>query len=423
MWILLRHGETQFHHENRYQGQLDTSLLTTLGRMQTEELRDCINQLKIDACFCSPVKRARETESLLRPSLHNVPTQFVQDLREVSIASWEGLLKDDIKKSDPNSLLLWRCIPHIFSDSSGNKPLLQLYARARSFLERQRLETKNNLVIGHDHVNRALIISLLDLPLEAHYALPQAISSMSILQRQNDTGRYSLSVSNLEHENARAKPLSAEPGPRLILIRHGVTNANTARIYQGTDDLGLSDLGIQQIMALEELLKAIKPSLIVSSNLCRALDSVKHLPFSSTIPRYADSRLNEYNYGRWQGLTANEVEIMFPEDISAWRLMSQDKPIPDGESISSLLGRITSVLVDLWERARRGETVVVVAHDIVIRAIITMSLRLGQRQIWGFPISNGAISELCLNPVGFTILKRHNIIPGKLNERYGCTFL
>lgn len=422
--VLLRHAETNFHTESRYQGASDESLLSDNGRAQTRDLQSCIRQLRFAHCFSSPVKRALETVEILLPSLDAATVTVEPALAEVQISRWVGRLKTEIRDEEPNALVLWRTLPHLFFDGQRGRPLLELYGRIRGFSPELIAAKGAKLVVGHDHVNRALISSLLDLPIELHAALPQAVSAISVVGTAKENGLPALHVSNLEHEGDRARGLRNLPGlAQLILVRHGVTQANIALRYQGQKNLPLSDLGREQIVALEEILSDITPSCVVSSGLARAKESAKLLPAIRDVQQMSDARLNEFHYGRWQGLSDLEVESRYPEDKASWRTMGAERPIPDGESISELLGRVSASLSELWEYARSRGPVIVVAHDVVIRAIITLSLRVHFRKLWAFPISNGGVTELVQNQFGTVALSRHNIMPGRLEDRYVSEYL
>lgn len=421
---MVRHGETNFHVEGRYQGISVESRLTERGQDQAVELSTCLNQLDIEQCYSSPLTRAIETLEILKPAIEKAEVTIDCDLSEVGISEWEGKKKSLIADEALNSILLWRCLPHIFHDHNGSRPLEALYARVRSFVERATAQAGTKLVVGHDHVNRAIISTLLDLRIEEHPLLPQAVSSISIVSPQMDSDALALHVSNFEHVNEMCKPIELYNGPRIIFIRHGVTDANVNRVYQGTDDLPLNTQGRRQAAELSGMLRFVRPHIIISSELARARQTAESLPFArSKVSRTVDRRLNEFFYGRWQGLSDADVQARFPEDIAAWRLMIAERPISGGESLASLVGRVTACLIELWELARRHGTIIVVAHDIVLRTAIMQSLNLSLRHLWKFPISNCGISELRINQIGNVVLTKHNLIAGPLEGFHEYRYL
>jgi glucosyl-3-phosphoglycerate phosphatase len=90
---------------------------------------------------------------------------------------------------------------------------------------------------------------------------------------------------------------------RLVLLRHGQTEYNATSRMQGQLDTDLSDLGRQQAAAAAEVLVTRQPSLIVSSDLRRALDTATTLGERCGLPVSVDIRLRETHLGDWQGLT------------------------------------------------------------------------------------------------------------------------
>jgi broad specificity phosphatase PhoE len=101
----LRHGETDWNAERRYQGQVDVPLNDT-GRAQAKRngqaLRAFLPAIAIAQFISSPLGRARETMELLRAELGLVPDQYAIDprLAELSYGSWEGQLQDDLPRLD-----------------------------------------------------------------------------------------------------------------------------------------------------------------------------------------------------------------------------------------------------------------------------------------------------------------------------------
>ncbi len=418
--IVVRHGETDFSAEGRYQGGLDTPFLSSRGIEQSQELCTCISTWKVGSVYCSSLKRARGTLDILRSSLpERCNINMTENMKEITISEWESKLKCDIQDQMPNSMMLWRYFPHLFRDASGNMPLISLYQRVCGFLaECKYLGDDPTLFVGHDHVNRSIISNLIGLPISIHHGIPQGLSSISILTKERQSYGFQINASNLAHKSGFCVPIENTPVPRIILIRHGITQANKDLLYQGSTDTPLTDEGREQICRAKTLLTEIgRPSLIVCSSLLRAFESACLLFDGYSIN--VDHRLDEFHYGHWQGMSVSDVEREFPNEVKAWHSLMSDNPISDGERISNLAGRVMSISAELIKAALPDRTVVVVAHDIIIRAIIALNMRLDIRHLWKFPISNSGITEMRLNPFQNWVLFRHNIMYGRLEERYG----
>ncbi|MEX2212377.1 MAG: histidine phosphatase family protein [Gaiellaceae bacterium] len=92
--ILVRHGETDWNFEHRWQGHADTPL-NDKGRAQARELADRFDGEQVAAVYSSDLLRARETARILAERL-GLEVTTVPALRERSFGLWEGLRHEDI---------------------------------------------------------------------------------------------------------------------------------------------------------------------------------------------------------------------------------------------------------------------------------------------------------------------------------------
>jgi broad specificity phosphatase PhoE len=103
--LLVRHGETDWNREARFQGHADPPL-NELGRAQAAELATMLADEEVAAVYSSPLKRAFETAELLAAprGLTAVP---VEGLREVDVGSWQGLTRVEIEARFPEQFRRW----------------------------------------------------------------------------------------------------------------------------------------------------------------------------------------------------------------------------------------------------------------------------------------------------------------------------
>ena len=159
----------------------------------------------------------------------------------------------------------------------------------------------------------------------------------------------------------------------IFLLRHGETVWNRERRVQGQQDSPLTPLGLEQARRYGHRLKAILEPVdgyrLVASPLGRALHTATIV--AETLGRAAheiatDDRLKEMAWGRWDGMTAAEIEAQDPE---LWQARIDDRwtrPPPDGgETQQDILDRATDWLASIEAHAR----LVVVAHGALGRAI------------------------------------------------------
>ncbi len=107
--VLIRHGETDWNVEGRYQGQADPPL-NERGRIQAHRLIDELRPLGIQVLYSSPLRRAWETAVILAQGL-KVPLYLEPRLKEIHQGEWQGMLVEDIRRRYPDLFQRWEQTP------------------------------------------------------------------------------------------------------------------------------------------------------------------------------------------------------------------------------------------------------------------------------------------------------------------------
>ena len=157
----------------------------------------------------------------------------------------------------------------------------------------------------------------------------------------------------------------AAPGAaprRVIVLRHGETDHNAARIWQGHLDTPLSDRGIAQADAVGTAIAALSPDRIVSSDLARARLTAQSVGRACGIPVALDPRFREIDVGAWQGLTASEVADRWPEVQDALARGEDARRGDHGETVAEVADRVGDALTEHLETLGPGECLVVSTH-------------------------------------------------------------
>jgi broad specificity phosphatase PhoE len=103
--VLVRHGETDWNRERRFQGHADTAL-NEAGRTQAEVLADTLVNDGLTAVYTSPLRRASETAAIVAARL-GLDVRPLEALREIRVGDWQGLTVDEVKERYPE-LQDWR---------------------------------------------------------------------------------------------------------------------------------------------------------------------------------------------------------------------------------------------------------------------------------------------------------------------------
>jgi glucosyl-3-phosphoglycerate phosphatase len=149
---------------------------------------------------------------------------------------------------------------------------------------------------------------------------------------------------------------------RVIVLRHGETDHNAARIWQGHLDTPLSERGIEQADAVGPAIAALSPSRIVSSDLTRARLTAQSVGRACGIPVELDPRFREIDVGAWQGLTSTQVTDGWPQVQEALARGEDARRGDHGETVAEVADRVGDALTEHLETLGPGECLVVSTH-------------------------------------------------------------
>jgi broad specificity phosphatase PhoE len=162
---------------------------------------------------------------------------------------------------------------------------------------------------------------------------------------------------------------------KIVLWRHGQTRWNVEHRFQGTTDIPLDDVGVEQAARAARLLAALRPSVIVSSPLRRAAATAQALGEVTGLSITHDPDLSERSGGAWEGLTNHEIRTRYPHEHAIWQP-------PGGETTEQVAKRFSAALERALERIPDDGLLVVVSHGAAVR--IGMLHWLGfPEELWG----------------------------------------
>jgi broad specificity phosphatase PhoE len=178
----------------------------------------------------------------------------------------------------------------------------------------------------------------------------------------------------------------------LILVRHGLTDANAQGLLLGRADPPLSPTGRAQAQALTALVPA--DARVVSSPLLRTRETAAALGR----PVEIDERWVELDYGDYDGMPLRDV----PDDL--WRRWRADPAFvpPGGESLVALGARVRAACEDLRDEVRDRD-VAVVTHVSPIKAAIAWALGVGDAVSWRMFVEVASVARIAVGPAGATL--------------------
>ncbi|MEN3536042.1 histidine phosphatase family protein [Microbispora sp. ZYX-F-249] len=161
---------------------------------------------------------------------------------------------------------------------------------------------------------------------------------------------------------------------RVVCLRHGQTLWNVEKRFQGHTDIALDETGIAQAARAASLLAALRPTMLVSSDLRRAYDTASALGRLTGLDVAVDKDLRERGGGEWEGLTRDEIRAGWPVEYEAWEA-------PGGEDVAYVADRVAGAIGRWASRLDENGLLVVASHGAALRLGICRLLGLPQ-ELW-----------------------------------------
>ena len=161
--LFVRHGESTWNLEGRYQGRMDPPL-SGRGQAQARSLADRLAaeqksepvERRLASIISSPLTRAHETARYCATAL-DLDLCLDENLTEISHGEWEGLVRGEVASRWPEMLAQWRASPYLVR-FPGGEMLEEVELRMLSFLNQLRSTTGAMLAVTHDVIVRIAIL-------------------------------------------------------------------------------------------------------------------------------------------------------------------------------------------------------------------------------------------------------------------------
>lgn len=162
----------------------------------------------------------------------------------------------------------------------------------------------------------------------------------------------------------------------LWLVRHGQTDWNVQRRYQGHTDIPLNSLGREQAHELAAELNGSQIAAVYSSDLSRAMETAAILAHHTSDHQVTpDRRLREISMGDWEGRTLFEVNQELPDGADGLAYTEAHSRAPGGESLAEVAERVRAFADEISER-HVGQIVLVVMHGLSLAALRCLAVGL-----------------------------------------------
>lgn len=406
--IIVRHGQSTYNAQKIIQGRCDESVLTDKGIADAQQVGQTLQALQIDAFYCSPLQRARQTAQTIYSRLENPPQlQPTKKLMEIDLPLWEKLKKDQVTTKFADEYHQWKTEPDqlkmVLEDGTEHYPVRALYQQAQEFWQDTiaKHQGQTILIVAHNGINRCLIMSAIGISRDRYHSIQQSNCCLNILNFTGDFGDpvQLESLNQTSHLGLPVPPVRpSHLGPRLLLVRHGETNWNKESRFQGIRDIPLNDNGRSQGRKASTFLQNVPIDFAVSSSMLRPKETAEiileeHLGVTlSTTPE-----LIEICHGLWEGMLESEIQSEYADLLQQWKDQPETVQMPEGENLQQVWDRGVSAwnkIAQAHSNTETPQTGLVVAHDAINKVILCYLLGLKPDNFWNIKQGNCAVNVI-----------------------------
>jgi probable phosphoglycerate mutase len=379
---LIRHAETEANASGVWQGRSDSSF-SARGHDQLDRLA-AVNVGRAPALvMASPLGRAQGTAAIFG--------EFETDERwaEMELGAWDGLTRSQVVERYPeDASVLAR--DDEFTPRGGEtwQAFTERVESALAALIDRLDENERAVVVTHGGVIHVLVAASLGVDSLSRLRLPHNTSSTTI--RIDTEGRRGVSVYN---DAGHLNGFRRTPAPgvtEVLLFRHGETDGNVTRRWQGRSEGYLTATGRRQ--AGDLVVTAPSFDRLYSSPLSRARDTAAVIGAHRGMEVGIVEDLVEMDFGRWENLTADEAAALDPEIYQ--QIYDEGRDLPRGRTgeryadAGSRVARAVAGLID----TDGASTIAAVGHGGATRAFVfhVLGMSFARRRSLG-PLRNTAM--------------------------------
>lgn len=193
-FYLIRHGETEWNIQNRYQGATDIPL-SSVGKLQTQAIANRMKDYEVDAIYSSDLSRAFATAKSIAKE-KNLDVYTLPQLREINFGEWEGYTISELERLYGEEYKRFFLEPHKYPfPGEGSMEAVQMRIKKAVDIITSNHDNKKIVIVSHGGILKVLIMTLLELDLSFYKSFWLGNTSLSILDKK-DTGKWVLSLLN-----------------------------------------------------------------------------------------------------------------------------------------------------------------------------------------------------------------------------------
>ncbi len=185
--FLIRHGETNWNKEGRFQGQIDIPLNNN-GKDQASKTSEYLKGINFNKAFSSSMNRPYETAQIILRNNKELKIIKLDALAEISHGLWEGKLEAEINEEWPNLLKNWHDKPAevIMPEGESIREVSERSVKAFKKICLSQKENDLTLLVAHDAVNKTLICNILSIDCSNIWKIKQGNGGITVIDIFDD---------------------------------------------------------------------------------------------------------------------------------------------------------------------------------------------------------------------------------------------
>ena len=188
--FLIRHGETNWNKEGRFQGQIDIPLNDN-GKDQARKTFEYLRNISFNRAYSSSMHRPYETAEIILQNNKDLKIKKIDSLVEISHGLWEGKLEEEIREKWPSLLKNWHDTPEkvIMPEGESIKDVSERSVEAFDKICKTQKDNDLTLLVAHDAVNKTLICNILGINYSNIWMIKQGNGGITVIDLFTDISK------------------------------------------------------------------------------------------------------------------------------------------------------------------------------------------------------------------------------------------
>lgn len=194
----------------------------------------------------------------------------------------------------------------------------------------------------------------------------------------------------------------------LWLVRHGQTDWNAQKRYQGHSDIPLNEAGTKQAQQIAQRLASERLHAIISSDSQRTMQTADAIACHHNLAVQLEPRLRESNFGVFEGLRYKDVINQHKLMAEAW-FTDPENPPEGGEKLSEVAARVSAAIATLISQFASNKRLVLVGHGGSLRLLLCHLLEMPMTQYWRFNLDPCSLTRVNVYPGGAILVRLNDV--------------